>query len=219
MKKSAKEQVLEVIEKNPGCDSKKITESVDYGVDTVRKACADLVKEGKITKKEIALTGALKKYLFNPKGTLSREEVIKKAKESATKSSEERNKLVPKNREKVAFKGEEYGKAKLVKAVVVAFVKANPTMKFEELAKLMNFDKNGRRVYPKYDVIRPISDEAVKSSIDGKYKRYHVNDIQTSADGVKFAICREWGVDNIDKDFICPIAKEQLKFELDTFKA
>lgn len=216
-KTNAKDQVLEVISKNPGCDTKTITEKVNYGVDTVRKACKELVEAGKITRNEVK-TGSIRKFLFNSKETKSRNDLVKKAKKTAQTTSEERNKKAPKNRDRVAFQGEEYGKAKLVRAVVVAFVAANPTLSFEQLAEKINFDKDGRRVYPKYDVIRPITDELVKKSIEGKYKRYYVNQIQKAGDGVEFAICREWGLDNVDKDFIAPIANEQLGYTVDTFK-
>jgi len=217
MKKNAKDQVLEVISKNPGCDTKSITEQVDYGVDTVRRACKALVDDGKVSRNEVK-TGSIRKFLFNTKEKKSRESLIKKAQKSAKASSEERNKKAPKNRDKVSFQGEEYGKAKLVRAIVIAFVNANPGLSFDQLDKKINFDKDGRRVYPKYDVIRPVKDELVKKSIDGKYKRYYVNQIQTAGDGVEFAICREWGVDNIDKDFITPIAQEQLGYDVDNFK-
>ena len=218
MKKTpAKDQVLEVIGKNPGCDTKTITEKVDYGVDTVRKVCKALVDEGKITKEEVK-NGSLKKFIFNNKSVkMSRSEMVKKAKTAAIVTSEARNEKLPKNREKVSFQGEEYGKAKLVRAIVIAFVAANPKMSFEKLAAKLNFDKNGRRVYPKYDVIRATSDDLVKKSINGKYKRYYTNQLQKSADGVEFAICREWGLDNVDKDFIDAIAKDQLNYKVDNF--
>jgi predicted transcriptional regulator len=216
MKTNAKDQVLQVISKNPGCDTKTITEKVDYGVDTVRKACKSLVEDGKVTRNEVKV-GSVRKFLFNSKEA-TRESLVKKAKETAKATSEERNKKAPKNRDRVAFQGEEYGKAKLVRAIVIAFVAANPEATFEEIDKKMNFDKEGRKVYPKYDVVRPITDELVKKSIEGKYKRYYVNQIQTAGCGTKFAICREWGLDNIDKDFITPIANEQLGYTVDTFK-
>jgi len=219
MKKlNAKDQVLAVILKNPECDTKTITEKVDYGVDTVRKACKTLVEEGKITKKEVAWKGSLKKFIFDTKAEkVSRTEMINKAKKAAIVSTEARNEKGPKNRDRVTFEGEEYGKAKLVRAIVIAFVKANPKMSFEKLDAKLNFDENGRRVYPKYDVICATSDDLVKKSINGKYKRYYTNQLQTSGDGIEFAICREWGLDNVDKDFIDAIAKGQLGYKVDNF--
>lgn len=219
MKKSnAKDLVLEVITQNPGCDTNEIKEQVNYGIDTVRKACKDLVTEGKVQRAETQV-GSVRKFLFNivEEKETSRETLIKKAKASAAEATAERNKKAPKNRERVAFKGEEHGKAKLVRAIVIDFVAENPNLTYAELAAKINFDQNGRRVYPKYDVIRPTSDEQVQKSITGKYKRYYVNDLKVAADGVEFAICREWGLDNIDSDFIDPIAKEQLGYNVDNF--
>jgi len=223
MKKSnAKDLVLEFITKNPGVDTKTITEKVEYGVDTVRRACATLVKEGIVNRDQVQI-GSLRKFLFTPiveektEEKVEKESLVAKAKKAAKESADIRNEKAPKNRDRVTFEGEDYGKAKLVKAVVASFTNANPSLSFKELAEKINFDADGRRVYPKYDVIRPITDELVKKSITGKYKRYYVNQIQTAGDGVQFVICREWGLDNTDSDFIDPIAKVQLGYTIDNF--
>lgn len=218
MKKlNSKDQVLEVITNNPGVDTKTISNHVEYGVDTVRKACLALVKEGLVSRNEVKV-GSIRKFLFEIKEKEEkRKTLLEKAKKSAKEASVVRNKKAPKNRSKIYFKGDELGKAKLVKSVVELFIKENKDFTFEQLQEKINFDKEGRRVYPKYDVIRKISDEKVQESFKGKYKRYYVNNIQKSSDDVEFVICREWGFDNIDKDFINPIAKEQLGYEVDNF--
>lgn len=218
MKKSnAKEEVLEVINNTPGVDTKTIASNIDYGTDTVRRACAALVKEGLVTREQVQ-NGSIRKFLFTPKVKEVKKELISKVKESVKESADIRNAKKPKNHNKVTFKGEELGKAKLVKAIILDFI-TNNKVTYEELSNKVNFDVNGRRVYPKYDVIRKTTDSNVRKSMEGKYKRYYVNSILTTSDGVDFVVCREWGLDNIDKDFIMPIANEQLGYVINTYKA
>lgn len=213
---TTKDQVLEVIKTEPGCDAKTIANSTSKHVETVRKACKALIEEGKVTRNQVKI-GNIRKFLFNVKveeKTTSRKDLIRKAKASSAESAEKR--VVEKNRSKVSFNGEEFGKAKLVLAVVKDHVKNN-NKTFAELAKELNFSSDDRRVYSKYDVIAKMDDKRVVESKNGKYKRYNFKNVLTSTDGVEFVICREWGIDNVDRDFILPIANGNLNLNVDTF--
>lgn len=97
---------------------------------------------------------------------------------------------------KYTFKGTQYGKGKLVHAVVQDYVQTNPAISFEELLLVFPHEL-ARHKFGVFDRI----EVAEKYFIDSgsKYKRFYMNegDIITLSDA-RIAVCSQFGKDNMD---------------------
>jgi len=97
---------------------------------------------------------------------------------------------------KYTFKGTQYGKGRLVQAVVKDYVQTNPGISFEELFLVFPHEL-ARHKFGVFDRI----EVAEKYFIDSgnKYKRFYMNeeDIITLSDA-KIVVCSQFGKDNMD---------------------
>lgn len=97
-----------------------------------------------------------------------------------------------KNYVKYAFEGNNYGKGKLVLALVKSFILANSGIK---LADIQNaFPK---KLHGKFNVVDEIKGASSKSE---KQRRFFLdpNQIIELSDGTKVAVCSQWGANNIN---------------------
>ena len=84
-----------------------------------------------------------------------------------------------------------YSKRELVLLAVTQYVMEHSDLNYDQLERV--FPKNLQR---SYGVIRPMSWIEEKASVGFDHNnRYYTDpkDILTSADGIKFAVCKEWG--------------------------
>jgi len=97
---------------------------------------------------------------------------------------------------KYTFKGTQYGKGRLVQAVVKDYVQTNPGISFEDLLLVFPHEL-ARHKYGVFDR----TEVAEKYFIDSgsKYKRFYMNegDIITLSDA-KIVVCSQFGKDNMD---------------------
>ena len=97
---------------------------------------------------------------------------------------------------KYTFKGTQYGKGRLVQAVVKDYAQTNPGISFEELFLVFPHEL-ARHKFGVFDRI----EVAEKYFIDSgnKYKRFYMNeeDIITLSDA-KIVVCSQFGKDNMD---------------------
>lgn len=84
-----------------------------------------------------------------------------------------------------------YSKRELVLLAVTQYVMENADLTYDQLERVFPKDLQGS-----YGVIRPMSWIEEKTSVGFDHtSRYYTDpkDILTSADGIKFAVCKEWG--------------------------
>ena len=110
---------------------------------------------------------------------------------------------------KYTFKGTQYGKGRLVQAVVKDYVQTNPDISFEELLLVFPHELAGQ----KYGIFDKI-EVAEKYFIDSgsKYKIFYMNseDLITLADA-KIVVCSQWGKSNLDPFLINVCKKLDIK--------
>lgn len=110
---------------------------------------------------------------------------------------------------KYLFKGEKFGKGKLVLEVVQNYVSENPNTKFSELKRVFpdQLQGAGLGVFDTLEKAEEIFDR-------WKYKRYFTNPDQiiTLVDETKIAVCSQWGKGNIDP--LISHAQKVLKYSI-----
>lgn len=101
-------------------------------------------------------------------------------------AADENEKLVgARNYDKYAINGQgNYGKSRMVEAVVNTYVRNNPSITIESLKEIFPYD-----LLSGYGVVRA-ADDSIKD-----YKRFYKSEL---ADGTVFYICNQWGKDNTD---------------------
>jgi len=93
---------------------------------------------------------------------------------------------------KYSFKNHQYGKSKLVLAVVKDYVASNPGVTFENLLKVFPKDLQQGSI----GVFNEL--KAVQRKYENKNdKRHYVKDI-ISLEDCNIVVCTQWGVDNIN---------------------
>ena len=95
---------------------------------------------------------------------------------------------------KYSFKNHQYGKGKLVLAVIKDFVASNPKTTFDNLVKA--FPKHLQGSIGVFNELKGVQ----KKYENKNHKRHFVKDIISLKD-CNIVVCTEWGVDNIN-DFI-----------------
>jgi serine/threonine protein kinase len=93
------------------------------------------------------------------------------------------------------FNGQEYGKGRLVLAVVTEYLKQNPQLTLQELQNIFPKSLQGS-----YEIIVELS-VALEKFEESKYKRYFIDDdeILLDVNHVKMAVNSQWGSFNIGK--------------------
>lgn len=174
--------VMDAIIANPGADNKKLVEKTKLGRETVRLTVKKLVASGKV----IANTsGKVMTFIAKEKKTTAKK-VVKNvtATPKASKSSANND------RSKMVFRGQEYGKGKLVLEVVRtdAAEKSYTIAEFKE-----RWPDRGHR---KHGIFQTLKDAEKKCT---KQKRFFIREDQVInlKDG-KIAVCSDWGSGNFE---------------------
>jgi len=114
---------------------------------------------------------------------------------------------------KYIFEGNEYGKGRLVLAVVKKYVSEHPNISYNELANIFKPElrktKNGRGVIALQDKISD-KDKGIGAN---SHKRYFVNDEIMLKDGSIVLVTTEWGSGNIDP--FLDYARNVLKYKIE----
>ena len=90
------------------------------------------------------------------------------------------------------FNDSQYGKGRLVLAVVKEHLQKTKNVSFDVLKKAFPDE-----LQPRFGVIAKLADAKALSKA---YNRYYLNaeDVLKTNDGTQFAICNQWGIGNID---------------------
>lgn len=95
---------------------------------------------------------------------------------------------------KYEFDGNVLGKGKLALAIVKKYIEQNPKVSFAQLEK--DFPKN---IQGNHGVVATLVDAQAMYNSYG-YKRHFISTDQVIlVDGIKVAVCNQWGVGNIDR--------------------
>ena len=94
-----------------------------------------------------------------------------------------------------AFLGTEYGKGRLVQAVVAAYLKDNPETTYEKLAEIFP-----RPLQGSLGVFTNFADHAQRLQLDPIARYFGSSDeILKTGDGQEVVVCSQWGRGNIDR--------------------
>ena len=114
---------------------------------------------------------------------------------------------------KYTFEGNEYGKGRLVLAVVKKYVSEHPNISYNELANIFKPElrktKNGRGVIALQNKVSD-KDKGIGAN---SHKRYFVNDEIMLKDGSIVLVTTEWGSGNIDP--FLDYARNELKYKIE----
>ena len=116
-------------------------------------------------------------------------ETTKKTSKRSRKTSAKKNRTASRDRSKLSFKGEKYGKGRLVLAIVSQYVKDHPKATYSELKEAFPDSLHS------LGVVRPVS-SAKKASPD--HKRFFTDNVLKLADKA-VAVCADFGKSNIGK--------------------
>jgi RecB family endonuclease NucS len=113
---------------------------------------------------------------------------------------------------KYKFNNNEYGKSRLVLAVVKEYVNNNPKLSLQELQEV--FEKKLQGSYGVIDTYSHAEEIYKKRNIERHF--ISPDDIIQLSNGQKIAVCNEWGRDNID-NFI-QVARERGYYKIEPVK-
>ena len=118
-----------------------------------------------------------------------------------------------KNYSKYIFEGNEYGKGRLVLAVVKKYVSEHPNISYNELANIFKPElrkaKNGKGVIALQNEVSD-KDKGIGAN---SHRRYFVNDEIMLTDGSIVLVSTEWGIGNIDP--FLDYARNELKYKIE----
>lgn len=169
------------------CTTKDIEKGTDLPMFETTMAIVTLVRD-KVLKKDFPVGGKPTFSIF----IQTEEEKQEAALLPVNTRGPSPKKTSVKNYVKYAFEGNNYGKGKLVLAIVKSFVLSNVSLKIADIQNAFP-----KKLHGKFNVVDEIKGASSKSE---KQRRFFLdpNQIIELSDGTKVAVCSQWGSNNVN---------------------